>query len=114
MFEQVNVEELEKIVRGVITPEVVTEGNLWHLNDGLRGRIRRAMFGPGRPTGGIANLSATEQRAVTNMFTKKVASPLIDSLPAHTSAWAVLMLYDEFVNAVFIQPEWDGDIGGGD
>ena len=49
-----------------------------------------------------------------SQFTKKVAGPIIEALPPHTASWAVLMLYEEFVDAVFIGTVWEPDVGGGD
>ena len=114
MFKSVNSEELAKIVQTVITPDLVAEGKMWKLNDHLRHKIRMAMFGPGWPNGRIADASVLEQREMLSQFTKMVAAPIISALPKHTAAFAVLMLYEEFVNAVFIQPVWEADVGGGD
>ena len=114
MFESANLEELAKIVQIVITPEVVSEAEMWKLNDQLRHKIRLAMFGPGRPNGGIAAVSAPEQRELMSQFSKMVAGPIIEALPPHTAAWAVLMLYEEFVDAVFVHPDGEAEVGGGD
>jgi hypothetical protein len=69
------------------------------------------MFGPGWPNGRIADSTVPEQRDVVSQFTKMVAGPIIDLLPTYTAAFAVLMLYEEFVNAVFIHAVWE-DVGG--
>jgi hypothetical protein len=114
MFEQANLQELAKVVQGVITPEVVTDGKMWKLNDQVRHKIHLAMLGPGWRNGRIADASAPEQRELLSQFSKVVAGPIIELLPAHTAAFAVLMLYEEFVNAVFINPVWEADVGGGD
>jgi hypothetical protein len=113
MFESANLKELAKVVQGVITPEVVSEGKMWKLNNNQRHKVRLAMFGPGKPSGGSADLSLWEQKEVLSQFTKKVAGPIIESLPPYTAAWAVLMLYEEFVDAVLIQPLCEADVGGG-
>jgi hypothetical protein len=114
MFESVNLVELAKVVKSVITPEVVSEGKMWTLNDQQRHKIRLAMFGPGRPNGGIADGSPEEQRELLSEFTSRVAGPIIEALPPHTAAWAMLMLYEEFVDAVFVQAVMEADVGGGD
>ena len=114
MFESVNVLELAKVVQGVITPEVVSEGKIWRLNDNLRHKIRLAMFGPGRPNGGSADVSVPEQQELLSQFSKMVAGPIIELLPPDTAAWAVVMLYEEFVNEVFVHPLCEADVGGGD
>jgi hypothetical protein len=114
MFESVNLEELAKVVQSVITPEVVSEGKTWKLNDNLRHRIRLAIFGSGRPTSGLADASAPEQKEMLSQFTNRIAGPIIESLPPHTAALAALMLYEEFVDMVFIQPVLEADVGGGD
>jgi hypothetical protein len=85
---------------------------MWKMNGDLRRKIRRAMFGPGSPYGGPDDISAMEQSDLLSQFSKKVAGPIIETLPPHTAAWAVLMLYEEFVDAVFVHPAWD--VGGGD
>src|SRR5260370_23392596 len=112
MFESANMEELAKVVHSVITPEVVADGKMWKLNEQLRHKIRLAMFGPGRPNGGNAVVAVADQKELMSQFTTRIAGPIIESLPPHTSAWAVLMLYEEFVNAVFLHPVWDADVGG--
>ena len=112
MFESANLEELAKVVQGVITPEVVSEARMWELNDHLRHKIRLAMFGPGSPNRGNADISVAEQKELLSQFSKMVAGPIIESLPPYTAAWAVLMLYEEFVDAVFIDPAWEPDLGG--
>jgi hypothetical protein len=114
MFESANLVELAKLAESVITPEVVSEGKMWQLNDNLRHKIRLAMFGPGKPSCGSADLSVAERKELLSQFTKMVAGPIIESLPIYTAAWAVLMLYEEFVDAVLIQPLWEADLGGGD
>jgi hypothetical protein len=114
MFESANLLELTKIVKSLITPEVVAKANMPKLNGPLRHKIRLAMFGPGRPNGGVADFSVAEQREMLSEFTKKVAGPIIEALPANAAAFAVLMLYEEFVDAVFIRPVWEADVGGGD
>ena len=113
MFESVNLKELAKVVQSVITPEVVSEGGTWRLNERLRHKIHFAMFGPGRPNGGIFDMSTLEQRELLSQFTEMVAGPIIESLPPDTGAWAAVMLYEEFVDAVFIQPLCEADAGGG-
>ena len=114
MFESANLEELAKIVQSVITPEVVSEAKMWKLTDHQRHKIRLAMFGPGSPNVGVAEVSGPDQKVLLSQFTKKVAGPIIEALPPHTAAWAVLMLYEEFVDAVFIGTVWEPDVGGGD
>src|SRR6267154_1033256 len=99
MFESANLEELARVVQRVITPEVVSDGKPWELNDQLRREIRLAMFGRGRPSGGNVAVSLAEQKELLGQFTKMVAGPIIGSLSPHTAAWAVLMLYEEFVDA---------------
>ena len=114
MFESANLQELVKAVQVAITPEVIGEGKMWKLNDQLRHKIRLAMFGPGRPGSGFADVSVAEQRERLSQFTKMVAGPIIESLPPDTAAWAVVLLYEEFVDAVFVHPVRDADLGGGD
>ena len=114
MFETANLEELAKLLQSVITPQVVADGKMWKLNDQTRHKIRLAMFGRGRPNNSMANVSAAEQSEMLDQFTAKVAGPMIERLPPHTAAWGVLMLYEEFVNAVFVHPFWESEVGGGD
>ena len=71
------------------------------------------MFGPGNTNGGLAAIAVLDQKEMLSQFTKRVAGPIIQSLPPHTAAWAVLMLYEEFVDAVFIHPV-EADVGGRD
>lgn len=114
MFDSVNRQELARLVQSVITTEVVSDGKLWKLDEPLRRKIRNAMFGPGRPRPGAAEVSPTDQREMLSQFNQRVAGPMIEALPPHTAAWAVLMLYEEFVDAVFVLPYCGADIGGGD
>jgi hypothetical protein len=114
MFESVNVRELAKIVQSVITTEAVSEGKIWRMNDHLRHKIRLAMFGPGRPNGGSVEVSMRDQRELLSQFSKMIAGPIIEALPADTAARAVVMLYEEFVDAVFVRPLCEADVGGGD
>jgi hypothetical protein len=113
MFESANLQELGSLTRSVITPQVVEEGKTWNLDDQLRRKIRLAMFGSRRPRADHSAVSVPEQRELLREFTKRVVEPIVASFPPHTAAWAVLMLYQEFVDAVFIQPLWESDVGGG-
>ena len=112
MFKFANLEELAKVVQRVITPEVVSGGTIRKLNDDQRRKIRLAMFAPGSFHGRIASASVPEQRELLSQFTNMVAGPISELLPPSTAAFAVLVLYEEFVNAVFIQPVWEADVGG--
>lgn len=112
MFEHVNHQDLEKVTMSVITPQVVEEGRPWTITPDVRRRIRHAMFGARGTGGGLADAPVAEQRELLSQFTKMVVEPIVASLPATVSPWAVLILYQEFVDAVFIQPLWDGDVGG--
>ena len=112
MFESANLVELAKIAQSVITPEVVAGSKVWKLNEQSRHNIRVAMFGRGNPDLGMADASVQEQNALLTDFTRVVAGPLIELLPPHSAAFAVLMLYEEFVKAVFIQPVLEAEIGG--
>jgi hypothetical protein len=114
MFDHANPESLVKVVRSVITPEVVSEGKYWELNDRQRHDIHLAMFGPGAPSVTNAQTSPHEKKELQRQFTETVARPLMRALPPHTAAWGVLMLYHEFVDAVYVRPIWEADIGGGD
>ena len=60
---------------------------------------------------GLTDTSAEDQSDLLSAFSKRVAGPLIELLPPHTAAFAVLMLYEEFVQAVFIQPALEADVG---
>lgn len=114
MFNTANLDELRRITQGVITQEAVEEGKTWKLDDHQRRQIRRAMFGPGKPNSGNGHRSVREQREMLNQFTKMVVDPIIESLPQDIAACAVLVLYEEFVDAVFIQPSWEEEGGAGD
>ena len=114
MLESTNLKELAKVVQSVITPETVAETKMWKINDSLRHKLRLAMFGPGRPNGGMTDVSVTEQRELLSQFTQMVAGPIMEWLPPNIAAYGVLLLYEEFVNAVFIHPTCEADVGGGD
>jgi hypothetical protein len=114
MFDHANPESLVKVVRSVITSDVVSEGKYWELDDRQRQDIHLAMFGPGTPSVGNPHASLPEQKEAQREFTEKVARPVLRALPPHTGAWGVLLLYHEFVDAVYIRPVWEADIGGGD
>ena len=114
MFESANLEELAKLLQSVITPQVVGDGKMWKLTDPTRHKIRLAMFGRGRPSNSLNADSPAKQSELLSQFTAKVAGPMIERLPPHTAAWGVLMLYEEFVNVVFVNPFWESEVGGGD
>ena len=109
MFESANLKELESLTMGLLTPQVVHEGQMWNLDDPTRRKIRHAMFGSRGPNRGRTVL---EQRELLNQFTKMIVEPIMDSFPPAAAPTAVLILYQEFVDAVFIQPIWEGDVGG--
>jgi len=114
MFDHANPESLVKVVRSVITPEVVLDGKHWELSDRQRNDVRVAMFGPGAPSVTNAQTSSAEHKELQRQFSETVARPLMRALPAHTAAWGVLMLYHEFVDAVYVRHVWEADFGGGD
>lgn len=109
MFDSANLKELEAITLGLITPQVVEDGNIGNLDDPTRRKIRHAMFGARGPNRGR---SVLEQRELLNQFTKMIVEPILESFPPAAAPTAVLILYQEFVDAVFIQPIWEGDVGG--
>ena len=109
MFELANLGELEKLTMSIITPQVVHEGQVCCLDDPMRRKIRHAMFGARGPKSGR---SVLEQRELLGQFTKEIVEPILESLPPQAAPTAVLILYQEFVDAVFIQPIWEGDVGG--
>ena len=111
MFESANLAELAKIAQSVITPAVLAGSKAWKLSAQQRLTVRVAMFGHGRPDSGLTDASAEDQSDLLSAFTKRVAGPIIEQLPPHTAAFAVLMLYEEFVKAVFIQPALEADVG---
>ena len=111
MFESANLAELAKIAQRVITPAVLAGSKACKLSEQDRHDIRVAMFGHERPDNGLTDTSAEDQSDLLSAFSKRVAGPLIELLPPHTAAFAVLMLYEEFVQAVFIQPALEADVG---
>jgi len=113
MFESANPKELTKVVQSVITPEVVSDGKAWELSGKQRDRVRLAMFGPGRPTGG-GTVSRAEHKEILKQFKDKIAGPMLGSSPSHKARCGVLMVYEVFVDEVFIRPVWEPDLGGGD
>jgi hypothetical protein len=114
MFATVNLNEIRKIAHAVITEDTVARGRPWKLDNQQRKRIRVAMFGASRPKGKYGALSPIEQKELTGEFTKSVINPLLESLPQDVAAWAALVLYEEFVDAVFIQPLQEDEAGQGD
>jgi hypothetical protein len=112
MFASVNLAELAALARSVITQDVISGSKVWKLDAHARRAIRVAMFGRAKPACDVAGASAQEQSEVLSEFTSTVAGPLITRLPPDTAALAVLMLYEEFVKAVFIQPLSEDELGG--
>ncbi len=112
MFAAANLKELAHVAQTVITPEVVSGGDVWHVDEPTRHAIRVALFGRARPDLRTAETAAQDQNAVLRAFTATVAGPLIARLPADVGAFAMLMLYEEFVKAVFIQAVLEAEIGG--
>jgi hypothetical protein len=114
MFESTNLPELAKLAQGIIATQGTSRSKPWNLTDDVHRRIHAAMFGRGVPDRHIADASAQEQKGLLNLFTQNVAGPIIELLPSDIAAFAVLLLYEEFVNGVFIDPMMEADIGGGD
>jgi hypothetical protein len=112
MFEFTNLEELKRLTLSILTPQVIEKGKSWTLESEMQRKIRHALFGARGATIGLASASIPEQREVLSQFTNEVVEPIIASLPAAASPLAVLILYQEFVDAVFIQPLWEADVGG--
>lgn len=110
MFEATNLDSLAELVQSVITPDVVAQGKMSKLNDQQRHKIHLALFGPEKPS--ATDASIAEQKEMVSQFTTRIAGPIIEALPTDIAAFAVLMLYEEFVNAVFIQPVVEADVGG--
>jgi hypothetical protein len=114
VFRRAAASPLRRIVGGIITQDAVDQGRTWKLTNHQRQKIRHAIFGAGMAGSADGELSPTDRKELFSEFTKKVVDPLIETLPKEIAAWAVLMVYEEFVDAVFIQPFWEKDIGGGD
>ena len=114
MFESANLQELTKVTLSILTPQVIEQGKSWRIDGDQRRKIRQAMFGTRAARSAPAGDSVPEQREALNQFTTRVVEPIIAALPAAASPLAVLILYQEFVDAVFIQPLWDADVGGAD
>ena len=72
MFETAKLQELGRLTRSVITPQVVEEGKSWNLDDHQRRKIRLAMFGSRRPHRELAVVSVPEQRELLREFTTMV------------------------------------------
>ena len=45
---------------------------------------------------------------------EKIAEPMTRAFPPHKAGCGVLMVYEVFVDEVFINPVWEPDLGGGD
>lgn len=114
MFESANLPELARLAQSVITAKVVSGSKSWHLNDDIRQKIRAALFGRHKPDSAVAVIPPHEQKELLDQFSQCVAAPVIQLLPAETAAFAVLVLYEEFVNTVFIDPVMESDVGTGD
>src|SRR4051812_10065910 len=112
MFVSANLVELAKLAQSVITQDVISGSKVWKLNEHTRHALRTAMFGRAKPSYDVTDASAQEQGKLLGEFTGTVAGPMIELLPPDTAAFAVLMLYEEFVKAVFIQPLLEEELGG--
>src|SRR5687767_12863385 len=111
MFETVNLAALADIAQSVISSEVAAGTKPWRVDDRQRQRLYHALFNRGKPDPHVADATPEEQTALLGQFTTHVAGPLIELLPPTTAAFAVLMLYEEFVRAVFIQPMLRAETG---
>ncbi len=112
MFALANVVELARIAQSVISQDVVSGSKVWRLNEQSRYDLRLAMFGRAKPDCDMIDVSPQDQSDLLSEFTETVAGPIIELLPPHTAALAALMLYEEFVKAVFIQPLTEEEVGG--
>jgi hypothetical protein len=112
MFESVNLAALANIAQSVITPEVATGTKAWRVDSHQRHRLYHALFPRGKPGPDVEGASPEDQNALLSQFTACVASPLIEFLPPAIAPFAVLMLYEEFVKAVFIQSVLQVETGG--
>ena len=112
MFAAANLPELARIARAVITPDVVAGAQVWKVDDKTRHDIRVALFGRAKPVFKTSDPTTRDQNTLLSDFTATVAGPLIAQLPADVGAFAMLMLYEEFVKAVFIQSVLEAEVGG--
>ena len=112
MFESVNLVALANIAQSVVTPEVAAGAKAWRVDDHQRHRLHHALFNRGKPGPDVEGASSEEQSTLLSQFTTCVAGPLIELLPPTVAPFAVLMLYEEFVKAVFIQSVLQVETGG--